>query len=240
MPCKIWRKTDFCFGKGQDQFLKFSPEHLEVLKLWSFCPKKKMRVLKIYRGDTFNDTEEWRKRKNDLSFLNWGKEIDKFWLEHSKVSKICTLMVYFWPKYIMFEPKKYREGMCDSTEDWYKIWRKSDSCFQKWHEESGKFEPEHSKVSKLGLSWDPFTKSGNFMTSKLTGELCGMTTNNDAKMWRGIDLSVQNWHDKFIEFWPEHSKISDMCTLMSSFWPKYVMSELREYRRVTFDGNEDR
>ena len=23
----------------------------------------------------------------------------------------------------------------------------------------------------------------------------------------GIDLSVQNWHEEFDEFWPEHSKI---------------------------------
>ena len=118
---KFEEKLTFCFGKGQDQFFKFLSEHLEVLKLWSFCPKKKMRVLKIYKGDTFNDTEEWRKRKDDLSFQNWGKEFDKYWLEHSKVSKICSLMVYFWPKYIMFEPKKYREVMFDGTEDWYKI-----------------------------------------------------------------------------------------------------------------------
>ena len=28
-----------------------------------------------------------------------------------------------------------------------------------------------------------------------------------CKSWEGIDLSVQNWHEKFDEFWPEHSKI---------------------------------
>ena len=27
-----------------------------------------------------------------------------------------------------------------------------------------------------------------------------------CKIWRGTDLSVQNWHEKFAEFWPEHSK----------------------------------
>ena len=25
------------------------------------------------------------------------------------------------------------------TEEWYKIWRKTDLCFQKWHEEYGNF-----------------------------------------------------------------------------------------------------
>ena len=28
-----------------------------------------------------------------------------------------------------------------------------------------------------------------------------------CKSWRGIDLSVQNWHEEFDKFWSEHSKI---------------------------------
>ena len=35
--------------------------------------------------------------------------------------------------------KKSTEVMSDGTEDWCKIYRKSDLCFQKWHEESGKY-----------------------------------------------------------------------------------------------------
>ena len=31
--CKIWRKTDFRFGKWQEEFGKFSPEYLKVSKL---------------------------------------------------------------------------------------------------------------------------------------------------------------------------------------------------------------
>ena len=34
-----------------------------------------------------------------------------------------------WPKYVMFELKKYRGIMFDSTEYWGKIWRKTDSNF---------------------------------------------------------------------------------------------------------------
>ena len=37
------------------------------------------------------------------------------------------------------------------------------------------------------------------------------------KIWRGIDLSVQNWYEEFEEFWPERSKISNIGTLMGSF-----------------------
>ena len=29
--------------------------------------------------------------------------------------------------------------MFDGTEYWFKIWRDTDLCFQKWHEEFGKF-----------------------------------------------------------------------------------------------------
>ena len=27
-----------------------------------------------------------------------------------------------------------------------------------------------------------------------------------CNIWKGINLSVQNWHEGFAEFWPEHSK----------------------------------
>ena len=64
-------------------------------------------------------------------------------------------------------PKKYRGVIFHDTEGWCKIWRKTDLWFGKWHEEYGKFSPEHLKVSKLGL-W--FTK-----------ELRIMTLKNDAK-----------------------------------------------------------
>ena len=43
----------------------------------------------------------------------------------------------FWPKYITFELKKYRGVLFDGTEDWCKVWRKTDLCFPKWHEKFG-------------------------------------------------------------------------------------------------------
>ena len=127
-----------------------------------------MYEVKTYGGVMRYDNEEWCKIWNriDLPFQNWHEEFNKFWPEHSKISKICTLMGWFWPKYIMFELKKYRGVMFDGTEDWCKIWRKADYCFQKWHEEFGKFSPEHSEVSKL----------------QFTEELCVMTMKNDAQL----------------------------------------------------------
>ena len=51
-------------------------------------------------------------------------------------------------------------------------------------------------------------------------------------------MSVQNWHEEFDEFWPEHSTISKICTLIGCFWAKYIMFELKKYRGVIFDGTE--
>ena len=50
-----------------------------------------------------------------------------------------------------------------------------------WHEDIGKFSPEHTTFSKLGLSFDPFIQSRKFMSLKFKGELCVMTMKNDAK-----------------------------------------------------------
>ena len=88
----------------------------------------------------------------------------------------------FWPKYMMFELKKYRGVIFHDTAEWCKIWRKTDLRFGKWHEEFGRFSPEHSKVSKLGPWWDPFIQSRKYMSSTFTGESCVMTIKNDAKV----------------------------------------------------------
>ena len=83
-----------------------------------------------------------------LLFQKW-QEFGEFWSERSKVSKICTLIGAFRAKH---------------TEESCKIWRKTDFRFGKRHEELGKFSPEHLKVSKLVLSWDPFFQSRKYMS----------------------------------------------------------------------------
>ena len=65
-----------------------------------------------------------------------------------------------------------------------------------------------------------------------------MSHDNESwcQIWRGIDLSVQNWHEGFDEFWPEHSKMSKICTVMGCFWANYIIFELKEYKGVMFGG----
>ena len=66
-----------------------------------------------------------------------------------------------------------------------------------------------------------------------------MKMKNNAKFLREIELSFQNWHEEFNKFWPEHSKFSDICTLIGSFGPKYTMFELNKYSGVIFNDTEE-
>ena len=101
------------------------------LLMCSFWAKYTLFELKKYIGVIFHDTEEGYKiwRGIELLFQNWHKKFDKFWSEHSKVSKMFTLMGSFWPKYILFELKKYRGVIFHDTEEGYKIWREIDFLF---------------------------------------------------------------------------------------------------------------
>ena len=102
--------------------------------------------------------------------------------QSTQVAKIFTLMGSFWTKYILFELKKYRRVVFNDTdEEWCKIWRKTSLWFGKWHGEFGKFSPDHLKVSKLGLSWDPIVQRRKCLSLKFTAKLCVMTTKNGAK-----------------------------------------------------------
>ena len=57
---------------------------------------------------------------------------------------------------IEIELQKYRGVILHDTKEIYKFWRKPDLWFEKRLEKFGKFSPDHLKLSKLGLWWDPF------------------------------------------------------------------------------------
>ena len=97
------------------EFDQFWPKHLKVSKIFplmgSFWAKYILFELKKYRGVIFRETEE--------GYTIWGgiachfkidiyKEFYTFWQEQLEVSKIFTLMGFFWIKYRLFELKRYR------------------------------------------------------------------------------------------------------------------------------------
>ena len=143
-----------------------------------------------------------------------------------KISKICTLMS--WPKYIMFQLKRYTGIMFQCTQDWYKVWRKTGLCFQKLTWGIWQIFTRALESLQIGTLMAYFClKLKMYEFKNCRGVMCH---GNDkwCKIWRGTDLSVQNWHEEFDEFWPEHSKISKICTLMGFFWTKYIMFELKK------------
>ena len=112
----MWRGIDSSYQNLHKGFYKIWPEHSKISKIFilmdSFWAKYIYIYIlfepKKYRGIIFNETEEGYKiwRGIDVFFENWHKKFDKFWPEHSKVSKIFILMGSFWAKYILFALKK--------------------------------------------------------------------------------------------------------------------------------------
>ena len=140
-------------------------------------------------------------RKTDLLFQKW-QEFGEFWPEHSKVSKICTFIGSYCAKYLMFDLKKYRGVIFHETERWCKIWRKTDLWFGKWHGEYGKCSPEHLKVSKLRLWWDPLIQSRKSMSLKFTEGLCVTTMKKDSKFEEELTCRFKTDNGNLINFDP--------------------------------------
>ena len=129
-------------------------------------------------------------------FQNWHNEFDKIWPDLSKISKIFILMGSFWSKYLLLELKKDRGIIFHKTGEGYKIWRGIDLSFQNWHKKF-KFWPERWKVSKIfilmGSFWEKYLL---FQLKKYRG-IIFHETEERYNIWKGINLSFQNWHKKF-------------------------------------------
>ena len=138
--------------------------------------------------------------RNRLLFKNWHKEFDKFWPERSKTWKIFTLMGSLWAKYTLFELKKSRGVTFHETKEGYKIWRGIDSSFQNWHMQFDSIWPEHSKVSKIFILMDSFWAKYILFELKKYRGIIFHETEERYKIWRGVDLSFQNWHKEFYKF----------------------------------------
>ena len=97
--------------------------------------------------------------------------------------------------YTMFDLKKYGGVIFHETEEWWKIWRKTELWFGRWHEEYGKLSPEHLKVSKLGFWWDPLIQNRKSMCLKFIEELCIITMKNDAKFEKELTcrFKIVSW-----------------------------------------------
>ena len=103
--------------------------HLNRLLVWA---KYILFDVKKYKGVIFHDIEEWCKMRRgiDWSFQIWHEEFDNFWPEHSKVSKIFTLMGSFWGKYMLFELNNTGELFFMTLKSDAKFGEKLTCCFK--------------------------------------------------------------------------------------------------------------
>ena len=77
---------------------------------------------------------------------------------------------------------------------------------KKRHEKFGKFSPEHLKVSKLGLRWDPFVQSRKGVTLKFTEELWVMKMKNNAKFEEELTFNFKTDMRNLTNFDPTTQK----------------------------------
>ena len=183
--------------------------------------------------------------KNDTKFeieLTCGFKTDmrnltNFDPSTRKISKICILMG--WPKYKMFQLKRYTGIMFQCTQNWYKVWRKTGLCFQKLTGGIWQIFTRALESLWIGTLMASFCLKFEMYELKIYRGVMCHENEEWCKNWRAIDLSVQNWHEEFDKFLPEHLKISKICTLMGFFWAKYMFELKKSIGELfMFDGTE--
>ena len=100
--------------------------------------------------------------------------------------------------------KESRGVIFHDTEEWCEIW------FGKWHVEYSKFSPEYlNNLKFVTLMWSFYPKYKMYELKIYRGVMC-QDNEEWCKIWKGIELSFQNWHEEFDEFWSEHSSLKNL------------------------------
>ena len=128
--------------------------------------------------------------------------------------------------------------MFHGTEEWCKVWRKTDSWFQKWHEEFGEFSPNHSKVWKFYFDGLFLSKGYEVWAKK---EYRGVifhdaeVMQNLNKPWPcGFKNGIINW----VNFHQSTQSLKN-CTIVfikSIYFFSYKISEELCVKRLKGDG----
>ena len=127
--------------------------------------------------------------------------------------------------------RKYRRITFHDTEEWCKVWRKTDFLFQKRHEECGKFSNNHSKVQKFNFDL-LFLSNVNEIWAKeiqrsyLSWQWTGMQISHKSRP-SGFKNNMRNW----VNF-PCSTQSLKNCSLMRYFCPRHTMFQLKHFGRT--------
>ena len=163
--------------------------------------------------------------KSNWLVQNWHEEFNKFWSKHSEISKICTLMGCFWPKYIMLQLRKYREVMFDGTRDCLKIFEGKLICSFKNDKNLVNFVPSTQKYQKFLLR---YVLSGNLWPKKVQRSYLSWhwrVMQNLKENW--LLLSKMTWG--IWEIFTRALESLEIGTLIGFFCPNLKRHELKIY-----------
>ena len=142
------------------------------------------------------------------------QEFGEFWHEHSKFSKFLLWLVLFVQNIVRLTWKipEWKSPVSFMT-------LKSDAKFEEKLtcglendiRSRPNFNQSNWKISKLGLYRTFFPKK-NMYKLKICRGVMSHDNEEWCKIWRGIDLSFQHYHEEFDEFWPELLKVSKIGT----------------------------
>ena len=153
--------------------------------------------------------------------VTWG--ICKFSPEQLKVWKLG-----FW-RDPLIQCRKSMSLKSTGNEEGCKMWRRIDLSFQNLQEEFDEFLTRAAgSLKKLHFNVLLLSKVCIFWAKTKYRAVIFHEIEEGYKIWRGIDLPFENRHKEFNKFWPEHSKVSKIFTLMGSFWAKYMLFELKK------------
>ena len=94
-----------------------------------------------------------------------------------------------------------------------------------------KFNASSGKSGNLYFDVLLLSKVYYVWAKKSTEKSCVITLKNDAKFEGELTCALLNDMRNFVNF-DSTLKILKICTIMGSFWAKYIMFELKKYRRV--------
>ena len=113
-----------------------------------------------------------------------------------------TLIGSFCVKCITFDLKKYREVIFHDTEEWCRFEKKLNCGLENDVRNLAKFHHSTRKSQSWNFAWILLSKAEMYELKIYRGVMCH-DKETWCKIWRGIDLSFQNWHKEFDEFWLE-------------------------------------
>ena len=136
--------------------------------------------------------------------------------------------------------KKVQRASFMTLENDAKFEEKVTCGLAKWHEEFGKYSPEHRKVSKLGLLWCTFIKSRNIISLKFTGSYVfwkWKIMQNLKRNWLVISKLTWGIQQILTQAFENLNNLHFNRLILTKVYIMFAL--LRKYRGVTFDDTQD-